>query len=102
MISTNGRQGDGVLEFANSGRVKGVEVGSAYNDTGTNSYTHKHSHTYTRTQPHTPAVSYAHMHAHLHSAMRSWLLRLVLYSLAYLEKSTASLEVRKKKTKLSI
>lgn len=63
---------------------------------------HKHSHAYTYTQPHTRAVSYAHMHAHLHSAMRSWLLRLVLYSSAYLEKSTASLEVRKKKTKLSI
>lgn len=45
MISTNGRQGDGVLELVNSGRVKGVEVSSAFNDTGVNSPTCTHKHT---------------------------------------------------------
>lgn len=54
MISTNGRQGDGVLELANSGRVKGVEVSSAFNDTGVNSPTC----TQTHIQPHTRAVSH--------------------------------------------
>lgn len=57
MISTNGRQGDGVLELANSGRVKGVEVSSAFNDTGVNSPTCTHKHTYTLVLSHTHARS---------------------------------------------
>lgn len=72
MILTNGRQGDGVLQLANSGRlggVKGAGVGSAYIDT-----THRHHLLCTHTLIHTRT------HTHLHSAMMSWQLRLVLYS----------------------
>lgn len=61
MISTNGRQGDGVLELANSGRVKGVEVSSAFNDTGVNSPTCTHKHTYN----HTLVLSHTHARSRL-------------------------------------
>lgn len=58
MISTNGRQGDGFLELANSGRVKGVEVSSAFNDTGVNSPTCTHIHANTHTTTHSCCLTH--------------------------------------------